>query len=58
MWLWLEICSGSHFKNPMISRIMKKEILQIAEQPSQIEEAYGLIHRGLTQITGQLAAIS
>ena len=58
MWLWLEICSGSHFKNPMISRTMKNEALQIAAQPSLIEEAYDLIHRGLTQITGQLAVIS
>jgi hypothetical protein len=37
---------------------MKNEALQIAAQPSLIEEAYDLIHRGLTQITGQLAAIS
>jgi hypothetical protein len=58
MWLWLENCSRSHFKNPMISRTMKNKALQIAAQPSRIEEAYSLIHRGLTQITGQLAVIS
>ena len=54
-WLWLEICSGNHFKNPMISRTMKNDALQLAAQPSQIEEAYDYIHRGLSKLTQQLA---
>ena len=54
-WLWLEICSDNYFKNPMISRSMKNDILRFAAQPSQIEEAYDLIHRGLSQLTQQLA---
>ncbi len=54
-WLWLEICSGNHFKNPMISRTMKNDSLKLAAQPSQIEEAYDQIHRGLSQLTQQLA---
>ncbi|MEW6586639.1 MAG: hypothetical protein AB1442_13665 [Nitrospirota bacterium] len=57
-WLWLEICSSNFFKNPMISRSMKNDVLQFASQPSQIEDAYGLIHRGLSQLTQQLAMIS
>ncbi len=57
-WLWLEICSANHFKNPMISRIMKNQVLKIAEQPSQIEKAYNLIHDGLSKLTQELAVIS
>ncbi|MFZ3047107.1 MAG: hypothetical protein WA151_14440 [Desulfatirhabdiaceae bacterium] len=34
-YLWLEICSVNHLKNSLISRIMKNQILKIAEQPSQ-----------------------
>jgi len=56
-YLWLQICSDNHFKNPMISRTMKNDVLQFAAQPSQIEEAYGLIHQGLSQLTRQLAII-
>ena len=54
-WLWLEICSANHFKNPMISRTMKNDVLRLAEQPSQIEEAYDAIQRGLSMLTQQLA---
>lgn len=54
-WLWLEICSNNFFKNPMISRTMKNDALQLAAQPSKIEEAYDHIHRGLSQLTQQLA---
>jgi len=57
-WLWLQICSQQHFKNPMISKIFKNELCQICEQPSTIEQAHDLIYRGLTQITSQLALIS
>jgi len=56
-WLWLEICSGNLFKNPMISRNMKNDFLKFAAHPSQIEDAYDLIHRGLSQLTQQLAII-
>ena len=54
-WLWLEICSANHFKNPMISRTMKNDILRLAAHPSQIEEAYDSIQRGLSMLTQQLA---
>ena len=57
-WLWLEICSVNHFKNPMISRGMKNQVLKIAEQPSQIEKAYDLIQDGLSKLTQELAMIS
>jgi hypothetical protein len=57
-WLWLEICSVNHLKNPMISRVMKNQVLKIAEQPSQIEKAYELIQEGLTKLTQELAVIS
>jgi len=57
-WLWLEICSTKHFKNPMISRGMKNQVLKIAEQPSQIEKAYELIQEGLSKLTQELAVIS
>ena len=58
IWLWLEICSHHHFKNPMISKTLKNDLRQISEQPSLIEQAYDLIHRGLSQFTSQLALIS
>ncbi len=57
-WLWLEICSVNHLKSPMISRIMKKQVLNIAKQPSQIEKAYKLIQEGLYELTQWLAVIS
>ena len=48
-WLWLKICSANHFKSPMISRVMKNQVLKFAEQPSQIEKAYDLIQDGLSK---------
>ena len=54
-YLWLQICSGNFFKNPMISRTTKNDALQFAAQPSQIEEAYDSIQRGLSKLTQQLA---
>ncbi len=33
------------------------EAVQLAEQPSKIEEAYDLINQGLSQITRELAVI-
>ncbi|MBW6521809.1 MAG: hypothetical protein K0A99_12510 [Desulfoarculaceae bacterium] len=56
-WLWLQICSSSFFKNPMISRTIKNDALQLAARPSQIEEAYDSIHLGLSKLTQQLAII-
>jgi len=34
---------------------MKTDLLQLAAHPSQIEEAYDFIHRGLSMLTQQLA---
>jgi len=48
----------NHLKNPMISRVMKNQVLKIAEQPSQIEKPYELIHEGLCKLTQELAVIS
>jgi hypothetical protein len=56
-WLWLEITSTTYFKNPMISKNLKMEAAQLAKQPSELEEAYDLINRGLSQITRELAVI-
>jgi len=42
----------------MISRVMKNQVLKIAEQPSQIEKAYELIQKGLCKLTQELAVIS
>jgi hypothetical protein len=53
-YLWLEICSDNHFKNPMILRTIKNDALKLAAQPSQIEEAYISIQRGLSKLTQQL----
>jgi len=57
-WLWLQICSGNFFKNPMISRTIKNDVRQFATQPSQMEEAYDSIQRGLSKLTQQLAISS
>jgi len=75
-WLWLSICSVSHFKNPIypvkllrqehleedltrvISRVIKNEVSQTPEQPSQIEAGYDLLNRGLNLITQELAVVS
>ncbi len=57
-WLWLSICSESHFKNPMISRCTKKHPSRNAEQPSYIEAAYSLLDQGLSLLTQELAVIS
>ena len=57
-WLWLSICSESHFKNPMTSRVIKNEDSLCAEQPSKIETGYDLLNRGLNVITQELAVIS
>jgi len=54
-YLWLEICSDNFFKNPMISKTMKNDVLQNAAQPSIIEEAYDSIQQGLSKLTQQLA---
>jgi hypothetical protein len=39
----------------MISITMKNDVLQCATQPSQIEEAYDSIQRGLSKLTQQFA---
>ena len=53
-----EIPFGETFEKSMISRVMKNQALKIAEQPSQIEKAYELIHEGLYKLTQELAVIS
>jgi hypothetical protein len=55
-WMWLEISSHSYFKNPIISKIYKKELCKVAEQPSKIEKAYEAINQGLSLITSELSA--
>ena len=57
-WLWLSICSELHFKNPMISGVIKKQPIKGAEQPSQIEAAYSLLNKGLGLLTQEFAMIS
>ena len=42
----------------MISRNMKNQAQKIAEEPSQIENAYELIQEGLSKSTQELAVIS
>jgi hypothetical protein len=54
----LQISSQAYFKNPIISKICKKELLVNAEQPSKIEEAYEAINLGLSTITQELALCS
>jgi hypothetical protein len=39
----------------MISRTMKNDVMKLAAQPSQIEEAHDAISRGLSLLTQQLA---
>jgi len=56
-YIWLQICSSSFFKNPMISRTLKNDACQLAAQPSQIEEAYDAIQRGLSKLTQELAIV-
>ena len=41
----------------MISMTIKNDALQLAAQPSQIEEAYDSIQKGLSKLTQQLAII-
>ena len=57
-WLWLSICSELHFKNPMISMVIKNPHVRNTEQPSQIEAAYSLLDQGLSLLTQELAVIS
>jgi len=47
--------SFSFFKNPMISKTMKTDLLQLAAHPSQIEEAYDFIHRKLSSVHPEMA---
>lgn len=56
-WMWVAISSISHFRNPIISKIYKKEIIQSCAQPSKIEEVYDLINHALTQFTQEMAMI-
>jgi len=44
--------------HPFTSRIMKNQVLKIAELPSQIEKAHDLIHGDLSILTQELTVIS
>jgi hypothetical protein len=57
-WLYIEICSRKHFKNPMILRVMKNQVLKIAKQPSRIEKAYELTQEDLFELTQEVAVVS
>lgn len=54
-WLWLSISSFTHFTNPMISKVLKKQGLSLCTQPSKIEQAYELLNRGLSLYTQEMA---
>ena len=57
-WIWLEITSQEYFKNPIISKIYKNELIKTVEQPNKIEEAYVALNHGLTTITQELPLCS
>jgi hypothetical protein len=44
-----------HFENPIISKSFKRDLQNNVAQPSNIEEAYSLLHKGLGLITHELA---
>jgi hypothetical protein len=46
-WMWVTITSATYFVNPLISKDWKKQVNQIASQPSEIEEVYALVNQGL-----------
>jgi len=54
-WLWISISSKQHFENPIISKNFKRDLQNNVAQPSNIEEAYSLLHKGLGLITHELA---
>jgi len=54
-WLWISISSKRHFENPIISKSFKRDLQNNVAQPSNIEEAYSLLHKGLGLITHELA---
>lgn len=57
-WIWVEFTAHAHFRNPLISKTYKKELLQEPVQPSKIEEAYETINRGLNAVIQELALCS
>jgi hypothetical protein len=40
------------FENPIISGNFKRDLQKNVTKPSNIEEAYSLLHKGLVLITG------
>jgi len=49
------ISSKRHFENPIISKSFKRDLQNNVAQPSNIEEEYSLLHKGLGLITHELA---
>jgi len=43
------------FENPIISKSFKRDLQNNVAHPSNIEEAYSLLHKGLGLITHELA---
>ena len=52
--MWLKLSSNSYFVDPLITKTYRQEAERILSQPSQFEEAYTLLNRGLTIISKEL----
>lgn len=52
--LWIQLSSNLYFAGPLITRTYRKEAARILSQPSNFEEAYSLLNRGLTLISKEL----
>ena len=57
-WIWVTISSVSYFVNPLTSMVYKKQLNQLAAQPSGVEEAYILINQGLSRFTQAFGLIA
>ena len=57
-WIWVTISSVNYFVNPLTSMAYKKQFNKILTQPSEIEEAYTLIHQGLNRFTQAFSLIA
>jgi len=52
--LWLRLSSNLYFTDPLITRTYRREANRILSQPSNFEQAYELLDRGLTLICQEL----
>lgn len=50
-WIWVAITSVNYLVNPLTSMAYKKQLHQLAAQPSEVEEAYTLFDQGLNRFT-------